>query len=144
MHATITHHSVMLCVWILLAFGRIYPYPSRLSNCHWVTHGFAQLHAKNTALYSLSGRTTAVSREALKPRDSGLDFSNRSDIRNIGSSAAEMTVKFQSDDYHNIPSCGFDTSRNLAVKRLTALWIRAQNDIGKCITWTPKNLIKPQ
>ena len=54
-------------------------------------------------LYSLSGKTSYPrSREVSKPRDSGLNFSNRSGIalkfdRYLGSTAAEVPVKFQSD-----------------------------------------------
>ena len=44
-------------------------------------------------LYSMSGKTSyRRSREVSKPRDSGLDFSNRSEIWQAAETAAEMPV----------------------------------------------------
>ena len=57
------------------------------------------------------GRLIARPHEVSKPQDS--DFSNLS---------AEMPEWY---DHCNIRSCGFDTSRDLTVRRLTAYWIQA-------------------
>ena len=71
----------------------------------------------NQGLYSLklSGRLTGRSRVVSKPRDPGSDFSVALKFgRHLGSSAAEMPVKFQSD-------MTIITS-NLAASRLHDIW----------------------
>ena len=62
------------------------------------------------------------SREVSKPRDSGLDFSNRSQIwqaprQQRCRDACQISERY---DHYNIQSRGFETSRDLAVRRLTA------------------------
>ena len=59
-------------------------------------------------------RLTARSREVSKPRDSCLDFSNRSEIWKPSRQISERY------DHYNTQSRGFETSRDLAVRRLTA------------------------
>ena len=68
-------------------------------------------------LYSLSGKSlTARSREVSKPRDSSLDFSNRSEIWRCRD-ACQISEDY---DHYKIQSRSFETSRDLAVRRLTA------------------------
>ena len=68
------------------------------------------------------GRLTARSREVSKPRDSGLNFSNRSEIWQVPRQhccrgACQISELY---DHCNIQSRGFETSRDLVVRRLTA------------------------
>ena len=54
----------------------------------------------------------------------------------LGSSAAEMPVKFQSDyDQYNIQSCGIDTSQDLVVRHLTTQWIEALVSHSISVGW---------
>ena len=64
----------------------------------------------------------AKSREVSKPRDSGLDFSNRFEIwqaprQQRCQDAWQISERY---GYYNTQSRGFETSRDLAVRRLTA------------------------
>ena len=73
-------------------------------------------------LYSLSGRTlTTRSREASKPRDSSLDFSNHSWIWQAPRQqrCRDSCQILERYDHYNIQSRGFETLRDLAVRRLT-------------------------
>ena len=64
----------------------------------WVITHQTALKGPRAFIHWADGRLTARSREVSKPRDSGLDFSIALKVnRHIGSSAAEMPVKFQSD-----------------------------------------------
>ena len=64
----------------------------------WVITHQNALKGPRAFIHWADGRLTARSREVSKPRDSGLDFSIALKVnRHIGSSAAEMPVKFQSD-----------------------------------------------
>ena len=72
------------------------------------------------SIHWAEGRLTARSRDASKPRDSGLDISNRSEIWlvYIGSSdACQISERY---NHHNTQSRGFKTSRDLAVRRFIA------------------------
>ena len=62
--------------------------------------------------------TTAIYREVLKRRDSGLNFSNRFN-RHLGSSVTEMPVEFQSDT--------IITTSNLAASRVHETCYRLMN-----------------
>ena len=69
-------------------------------------------------LYSLSGKTSYCKiSKVSKSRDSSLDFSNSSEIWQAPDSACQVSERC--DDY-NTQSRGFETSRDLAVRRLTA------------------------
>ena len=75
-------------------------------------------------LYSQSGHTLyrKISRREISQPRSGLDFSIRSEIWQVPrSSPVEMPVKFPSErcDHCNTQSHSFETSRDLAVRRLT-------------------------
>ena len=59
------------------------------------------------SIHKADGRLTARSREALKLRDSGLNFSKRYEI-------------LEPYSHYNIQSRGLETSRDLAVKRVAA------------------------
>ena len=66
--------------------------------CYWLVknlQGLFDLWSSEfrAPIHLADGRLTARSREASKSRDSGLDFSNRSEIRQTH----QMPVKFQSD-----------------------------------------------
>ena len=70
----------------------------------------------------LSCSLTARSREVSNPQDSGLDFSNRSEIwqasrQRCCRGACQISERY---DNYNIQSRGFETSQDLAVRRLTA------------------------
>ena len=86
------------------------------------------IHRSIQGLYSLNGKTSYGKISwSLKLKDLGFNISNNADIsRHISSSAAEMPVKFQWYNHHNIQSRSFETSRDLAVRSLTAKWIVAQ------------------
>ena len=76
----------------------------------------------NQGIYSLTGHLTARSREVSKPRDSSLDFSNRSDLwqtprQRRCRDACEISERY---DYYYIKSRRFETSRDLAVRRYAA------------------------
>ena len=77
-------------------------------------------------LYPLSERTfTAKSREVSKPRDSGLDFFNRSEMwqaprQERRRDACQISER---NDLYDFQSRDFETSRDLVVRRLTASWI---------------------
>ena len=67
-------------------------------------------------------RLTTRSREVSKPRDSCLDFSNRSEIwqpsrQQCCRDACQISERY---DHINTQSHGFETSRDLTVRRLTA------------------------
>ena len=71
---------------------------------------------------------TARSHKALKPRHLGWDTSNRSEIWLISRQqhcrdTSQISERY---DHYNIRSRGFETSRNLAVRRLVVWWIEAQ------------------
>ena len=73
-------------------------------------------------LDSLSGRFITRSREVSKPRDWGLDFFKRSEIwqaprQQRCRDACQISERY---DHYNIQSPDFETSRDLAVRRLTA------------------------
>ena len=81
-------------------------------------------------LYSLNGKT-ARSHEVSKPRDSGLDFSNRPDIGQAPRlyccrDACLMSVRY---DQYNIQSRVLETSRDPTVRPPSALWIEALKSI---------------
>ena len=64
---------------------------------------------------------TVRSRQVSKSRDSGLDFSNRPKIwqafrQRCCRDARQISVRY---DHHNVQSRGFETSRDLVVRRLT-------------------------
>ena len=70
------------------------------------------------SIYKAGGRLTTRYREVSKPRDSGLDLSNRSEIwqapgRHGCRDASQISER---DDHYNIQSRGFETSRDLAVR----------------------------
>ena len=74
-------------------------------------------------LYSLSGRTSdARSREVSKPRNSFLNFSNRSEIWQAHRQQCCQAVRHISKRYEhcNIRYRGFVTSRDLSVRRPSA------------------------
>ena len=80
-------------------------------------------------IHLADGRLTARSREVTKPRDSGLDFSNRSAIRRAHRQqscryACQISEQY---DHYNIQSRGSETSWELAVKCHTDSWIEALN-----------------
>ena len=69
-----------------------------------------------------SGRLTARSREVSKPRDSSLDFFNCSEIwqaprQQRCRDACQISER---NDHYNTQSRGFETSRDLSVRRLIA------------------------
>ena len=73
-------------------------------------------------------RLTAKSQQASKPRDSGLNFSNRSGIWQTPRwhrCRHRYQVSKQYDHY-NTQSRGYKTSRDLSVRCFTAWWIEAQ------------------
>ena len=71
------------------------------------------------SIHQADGRLIAWSRKVSEQRDSGFGFFNRSEFdRHLGSSAAEMPFKFQSNHY-NIQYRDVETSRDLVVRRLT-------------------------
>ena len=88
-------------------------------------------------LYALSGKTSyhKISFLISKSRDSRLNFSNRSEIWQVcrqqrcrhASQIADTNLKLRYNHY-NIQSRGFEPSRDLAVRRLTASWMEAQVD----------------
>ena len=84
----------------------------------------AKLDGIWASIHQADGRLTVRSRKVAKPRGLALDFSIALKFdRHLGSSAAEMPVKFQISeryDHYNIQSRGFETSRDWAVRRLTA------------------------
>ena len=84
------------------------------------------LHGR--CLYSISGRTSChkISRN-LEAGDSCFDLSNCSEIWQAPRQQRCRDVCQISERYdnYNIQSHGFETSRDLAVKRLTAQWIEA-------------------
>ena len=85
------------------------------------------------SIHQADGRLTARSREVSKPRDWDLEFSNRSEIwiahrQQCCRDACQMSGGC--DDY-NIQSRGFEASRDLAVRRLTAKWIEGQRRLFK-------------
>ena len=68
---------------------------------------------------STNGRLTSKSREVSKPRDWGLNFANHSDIwqaprQQRCRDACQISERY---DHYNIQSPGFETSRDLAVRR---------------------------
>ena len=67
-------------------------------------------------------RPTVRSREALKQRDSSLDFSNRSEIRQAPRQQHYRDACQIAEQYgqYNTQSRNFETSRDLAGRRLTA------------------------
>ena len=75
---------------------------------------------RHQGLYSLSGKTSSGKISKVS-RDSGLHFSNRSDISHA--SVCQVSVRYGN---YNIKSSGFETSRNLVERRLTAEWMKAQ------------------
>ena len=85
-----------------------------------------QLHWGNRiqGLYWLSGWTSyrKISWNISEPRDSGLDFSNRSEICQAPRDVCQMLEWY---DPYNIQSRGFETARDLAVRRSSPLWIEA-------------------
>ena len=87
----------------------------------WRIHEVFQ--SVSQGLYSISGETylSARSCEVPNPRDSCLDFSNRSEIwqahrQQYCSDAWQISERY--DDY-NIQFSGFEASRDLVVRRLT-------------------------
>ena len=94
--------------------------------------GMFVLLAKIT--YWVDGRLTERSHHVSKPRDLGLDFSNRCEIwqapRQYCRYPCQITQRYE---HFYIQSHGFKTSRDLAVKRSTALWIEPQS-ISSCFT----------
>ena len=136
--------GVLLCIMLWFGIGWFYPYPSGLLHWHcgslmiatvpvkqpwriWVNRLYepTAVHASvTTAKPSIKPCTyfTARSREVSKPRDSGLNFSNRSEIWQVPRQrccrgACQISERY---DHCNIQSRGFETSRDLAVRRLTA------------------------
>ena len=77
---------------------------------------------RTVSIHWADGRLTARSRKISKPRDSSLDFSNRFEswqvLRQQGCRDACQIL--QRYDHYNIQARGFETSSDLAVKRLTA------------------------
>ena len=70
------------------------------------------------SIHKADGRLTARSREVSKPRDSGLNFSNRSEIwqtprQHRYRDACQISERY---DHYNIQSRGFETSRDLGFK----------------------------
>ena len=72
-------------------------------------------------LYSLNGRTPyrKISCEVSKPRDSCLDFPNRSEIWQASRQQRYLDAYqiAERHDHYNIQFRGFETSRDLAVRR---------------------------
>ena len=95
--------------------------------CHIVIRGFGI----KQGLYSLSRGTSyrKISRfEVLKPWDSGLNFPIHSEIWQAPlpqrcRDAYQISERY---DQYNIQSRVFETSQDLAVRRLTAFWIEDQ------------------
>ena len=94
----------------------------------WLAHSPLLFACQNStdrnwaSIHQAVRRLTARSREVSKPRDSGLNFSNRSEIWQVPRQrycrgACQISERY---DHCNIRSCGFETSRDLAVRRLTA------------------------
>ena len=82
---------------------------------------------RGTGSLALGWPLTARSREVLKPWDSDLSVSNSSKIwqtpRQQRCRQACQTLRRY--EHYDIQSWGFDISRDLAVRRLTAWWIKA-------------------
>ena len=73
------------------------------------------------SIYLAVRRLTARSREVSKPRDLGLDFFNHFEIGQAPRQQCRRDAWQISEwyDHYNIQSRGFETSRDLAVSRLT-------------------------
>ena len=83
--------------------------------------------------YGLTVRSHTVSR----PRESGLNFSNRSDNwqaprQQRCRDACQISERY---NHYNTQSRGFETSLNLAIRRLTAWWIEAQENMDIKTHW---------
>ena len=97
--------------------------------CTWhkdwaLNHIYERYHNYNLPIYMgepTPGPLFARFRELSKPRDSGLNFSNRSEIWQVHRQrccrgACQISERY---DLCIIQSRGFETSRDLAVRRLT-------------------------
>ena len=97
--------------------------------------GIRNVHFHYTAkgLNSLSGRTT--NRKISRPWDSGLDLTIAlKPERHLSSSATACKISERYDHY-NMQSRGFETSRDLAVRRLTSYWIEVQMALNYAAAW---------
>ena len=103
------------------------PCATRQRHCHcreyclisvtnaWKSRPWASIH-------KAVRRLTARSREVSKPRDSCLDYSNRSEIWQASRQQCcrDACQIWEQCHHYNTQSRGFETSRDLAVRRLTA------------------------
>ena len=99
-------------------------FTNHIENPDHSTHGLLVTEDMilRASIHQAVRRLTARSREVSKPRDSGLNFSNRSEIWQVPRQrccrgACQISERY---DNCNIQSRGFETSRDLAVRRLTA------------------------
>ena len=108
-------------------------YSWRIMKDTWVKHAFfpfcmnilsvcTPLSFKSDGSCFQYGRLTARSREVLKPRDAGLDFSNSSAIWQASRQqrCRDASQIAERNDHYNIQSHDFETSRDLTVRRLSA------------------------
>ena len=91
-------------------------------------HGAVCSHQDiRASIHEADGRLTARSQEVSKPRDSGLDFSDRSEIWQAPRQERCRYACHISERYdHDIQSRGFETSRALAVRHPSTRWTEAQ------------------
>ena len=85
-----------------------------------------------SSIHLADGSLTIRYREVSKPRDSGFDFPIALKFDSHLSSSACRAASCQISeryDHYNIQSHGFEASRDLVVRRLTAYWIH----LGVCV-----------
>ena len=117
--------SLHLHIWRVVCWVLAYDWAKAFSSCYVVSMciWICWYRFRCTDKYGCTvRRLTARSRKVSKSRDSGLDSSNRSEIwkaprQQRCRGACQLTERC---DNCNTQSRGFETSRDLAVRRLTA------------------------
>ena len=141
-------HKALFLGWCeLFVWGLFFSFPRNINTVClvWFCFGFAIRSYCiafaiffRASIHKANGRLIAISREVSKLRDSGLDFSNRSEIwqaprQQCCRDACQISERC---DHYDTQSRDFETSRDLTVRRLplSTIWFAPRHWSTKTIS----------